>query len=166
MRAFHACAFRTDFGKVVANTAAASHGFRRLQQRRINPRFAVRIYFRHRIADRLYKTVDQRGLNIRSRRRIDASAGDEAAFERAVKILSQLLAQFRLFTLGQRARHTLSHLLQRRLVAFGIFLDQHLAADVLFGGSGQMGDVVEMHEKLLAVGSMSEALRANAARGF
>ena len=84
MRAFHACAFRTDFGKVVANTAAASHGFRRLQQRRINPRFAVRIYFRHRVANRLYKTVDQRGLNIRSCRRIDASAGDEAAFERAV----------------------------------------------------------------------------------
>ena len=70
---------RTDRGEVIADAAAAAHGFGGLQERGVDAGAAVDD-FRDRIAYRLHEAVDQRGAQIGAGGRVDAAGGNEAVF--------------------------------------------------------------------------------------
>ena len=134
-------ALGTDRREIVADAAAAPHGFGGLLQRVIDARLAVGDAG-DRVADRLHETVDQRRLVGQSGCRIDAAGGHEAVFLRAEEHFFPVLALFRVFRLGQAARHAAAHVLDRVFVGFGVFFQQYFGADLLGHRCGSLGSAI------------------------
>jgi hypothetical protein len=125
-------ALGADAREVVAHAAAAAHRFRRFGERGVDAGVAV---FRHgdRIAHRLHEAVDQRGAECGAGGRVDAPGRDEAGALRVEEARLPLGAQRRRFHRRERPRDSRAHVVDVALVALGVFLQQHLVADGLFG---------------------------------
>ena len=141
LRAAHQRAVRTYRREVIADSAAAAHGFRGFHQRYIDAGLAVD-HFGYRIAHRLHKAVDQRRAQLRAGRRVDAPPGDEPALEHFEK--QRLPIAGIGFHGGERTRHAAAHILDRGLATFGVLLEQHVDADLLW--RKQKIGVVGFHE--------------------
>ncbi len=138
-RAVHQRPLRADRRKVVADAAAAPHGFRSLVQRVIDRRHAV-ARAADRVADRLHEAVDQGGRDAGARGRVDAAAGNEAVDHRVVEALFPDLADLSALDLRQPARDAAAHFVDRLLVALGVLLEQYVDRDRL---------LVEQHLRLV-----------------
>ena len=127
-------AARADARKVVADAAAAPHGFSRFAQCFVNAGKAAAIDALDAVADRLDKAVDQRGLNVGARRAHDAARADGArvqVFQKQRLVLGALGGQF---DRGQRPRHAAVHVFDAAFTGFEVFFFQHVLADGLGGG--------------------------------
>src|SRR6185503_14734633 len=120
--------------------AAATHRLCRFQQRDIDAWFAAH-RLRHRIAYGLDETVDQSGFQVRTRRRVDPAAGDEAVAQRLIE--HRLPARGVALDLCERTRHTPTDIVNLAFITFRVFLQQYVDADLL-RRQGEMG-VVELH---------------------
>ena len=137
-------ALGTDGRKIVADAAAAPHGFGSLLQCIVDAGLAVGDTG-YRISHRLHETVDQGCLVRQSGCRIDATGRHEAVLLRAEENLFPMGALFRIFRLGQAARHTAAHVLNRVLARLGVFFQQHFSADLLgHRRSSLEGDIVRL----------------------
>ncbi len=121
---------RADAREVVADAAAAAHRLRRFGQCGVDAGVAVFIVT-DRVADRLHEAVDQRRLQSRARRRLDAAGRDEAAAQRLEKTRFPMCALVVAFGLRERAGDAAQHVVDGLLVALGVFVAQHLGADGL-----------------------------------
>jgi hypothetical protein len=86
-------ALRPDAGKVIADTAAAAHGFGGLGQRGVDAGLAVG-GFDDGVADRLHEAVDQRRLEVGTGGGVDAAGRDETVFLRPQEAASQWARSF------------------------------------------------------------------------
>src|SRR5262249_3896958 len=153
--------FRPDGGEVVAHAAAAAHGLRRFQQRRVDPRAAVH-HLGDRVAHRLHEAVDERRLELHAGGRIDAAGGDEAVYLRLQEAALPVRAALFGLDLRERARHAPAHFLDARFVAFGVFLEQRVPADLL-RGSGRDNRVHLLEKYTVETGVAAEPAQAPAA---
>ena len=141
MGALHLGALGADRREVVAHAAAAAHRFGRLLQRGVDTGLAVDD-LRDRVPDRLHEAVDQRGLHRDPGRGIDPAGRNEAVLERTHEAALPVRALVLRLRLGQRARHAAAHLLDARLLALGVLLDQRVARNFLrrkFRGGDRVG---------------------------
>ncbi len=126
--AAHMRARRADTRKVVAHAAAAPHGLSRLRQRLVDAGLAV-LVVGHRIAHGLDEAVDQRGLNVGTRRRHDASGRHEPVGQR---LPEQRFAAGRVGLFDrQGAGDAGVNVCDGALIALGVFLRQNVETDVL-----------------------------------
>ena len=132
-------AHRPDGGEVVADAAAAAHGFGGLQQGGVDAGPAVDD-FGDRIADRLHEAVDQRRAQIGAGGGIDAAGGHEAVFLGFEKALLPEGALVFGFDCGQRARDAIAHIMHAALVALGVLFQQYLARYFLRQGQTHLLD--------------------------
>jgi hypothetical protein len=132
LRALDQRADRPDRREVVADAAAATHGFGGFGEGAVDARLAVDD-LDHRIADRLHEAVDQRRRERRAGRRVDAPGGHEAVFLRPEKARFPVRALLLVFVGGERACDTTAHVMHRGFIALGVFFDQDLGGDFLFG---------------------------------
>jgi hypothetical protein len=93
--------------------------------------------FRNGVADRLHETIDERCLQLHAGGRVDAPGGDKAVFQGFVEASLPLRALGLGLGQGEGARHAAAHLLDGILFAFGVLLDQRLAADLLVCEGGE-----------------------------
>jgi len=117
--AAHPGAVRPDRRKVVAHAAAPAHRLRRLHQGKVDAGLAVH-RLGNRVAHRLHEAVDERRLQLRARRGVDAPAGDETVLERFVE--HRLPARGVLFDRSQGASDAPAHGFHALLIALGVFL--------------------------------------------
>src|SRR6185312_14990845 len=129
VRALDVGALRSDAREVVADTAPSSHRLRGLVQRRVDAHLAV--VAGNGIADWLHEAVDQRGLEIRAGRGVDAPAEDQAIHLRLEKRRLPTSACLGAFDLGECTGDAPSNVVGRTLVALRIFLAQHVGRDGL-----------------------------------
>ena len=115
---------RTDRGEVIADAAAAAHGFGGLQQRGVNAGAAVDD-FRDRIAYRLHEAVDQRRAQIGAGGRVDAAGGNEAVFLGFEEARLPKGALVFGFDRSQRAGNAGAHVAHVALGSLGVLFDQH-----------------------------------------
>jgi hypothetical protein len=132
LRALDQRADRPDRREIVADAAAAAHGFGGFGEGAVDAGFAVDD-FDHRVADRLHEAVDQRRRERRAGGRVDAPGGDEAVFLRPQKARLPLRALLFLLVGGERPGDPATHVMHRGFIALGILFDQHLGGDFLFG---------------------------------
>ena len=140
VRAFNTSTLRTNRREVVTHTAATAHGFSGFGQGCIDAGTAID-RFNDRVPNGLHKAVDQRGLQIRTGRRVDTARWNKTVFLRPKEFGFPLGAVFFVFNFSQSSGHTGADLLDRLLFAFGVFFDQYFGADFLgrqvsAGGSG------------------------------
>src|SRR5207253_9334313 len=128
----HLGALRPDGREIVADAAAAAHRLGRLLERGIDARLAVDD-LRDRVADRLHEAVDQRRLELDAGGGIDAPGGDKAFLLRLQEAALPMGAPVLRLGLRQRARHAAANVINRGLLLLGVFLEQRIAADFLFG---------------------------------
>ena len=139
--AAHHRALRADRREVVADPAAAAHGLGGLGQGGVDAAAAVD-GFGDRVAHGLHEAVDQGGGEVGAGGGVDAAGGNEAAllgFEE-LGFPEQALV-FRLDG-GEGAGHAQADVGDGLLVALGVFLEQHLFADLLreeVGGCCDLG---------------------------
>ena len=130
-------ALGTDRRKIVADAAAAPHGFGGLLQRIIDAGLAVDDAG-DRIADRLHEAVDQRRLAFQPGCRVDPAGRHETVLLRLEEFLFPAGALFRFFGLGQAARHAAAHILDRVFAGLGVFFQQYFGADLLCHGGASL----------------------------
>ncbi len=128
MRAAHERALGPDRRKIVADAAAAPHRLGRFHQRHVDAGPPVHL-LRHRVADRLHEAIDQRCLQIGAGGGIHAPSRNESACERFEKLLFPMRGVF--LHRSQRARDAAAHFIRRTFIAFGVFLEQYVDADLL-----------------------------------
>src|SRR6185369_14405482 len=142
--ALDAGALRSDGRKVVADAAAATHGFGGLGQRSVDAGTAVGV-LDDGVADRLHEAVDQRRLEVGSGGGVDAAGRNEAVFlgpQKAVFPVRPVLLQL---DLSQCPGDALAHVVDAYFLTLGVFFDQHFAGNLLllqggeFGGGGNVG---------------------------
>ncbi len=134
---------RADARKVIADTAAAAHGFGGLGECRVDAGLAVD-GFDDRIAHWLHEAVDQRGMQIGAGGGVDAAGRDETAFLGPQEARFPLGAILFRFDLGKRVGDPAAHVVDVSFLALRIFFDQHLAGNLLLGEWGELrrgGDV-------------------------
>ena len=145
-RALDGRATRTDAREVVADAAAAAHGFGRFAQRFVNAGVAVFVHALDAVAHRLHKAVDERGLDGGAGGAHDASGADGTRIQ---------VVQEQRFVLGplafgfdrcQGTRHAAVQVIERALAGFEVFLRQHVLADGLDGQYGLgLADGIAFH---------------------
>ncbi len=131
-------ALRPDAGKVIADAAAATHGFGGLGQRGVDAGLAVG-GLDDGVADRLHEAVDQRGLQVGTGGGIDAAGRDEAVFLCPQELGFPMGAVLFLFDLGQRIGDTAAHVMDAGFRTLGVFLDQNLGGNFLFRQGRELG---------------------------
>ena len=144
MRAAHVRAFRPDRRKIVADAAAAPHGFRGFHQRDVDAGPAIN-RLGNRVADGLHETIDQGRLQVGAGGGIHASARNESADQRFEE--RRLPARGIVLDRGQRARYPAPHVVSGLLVAFSVLFQQHIDADLLLR-QGELG-IVGFHFRAL-----------------
>ena len=127
----HARALGPDRGEVVADAAAAAHGFGRLQQRHVDAGQALFVDALDRVADRLHEAVDQRGRDAGAGRAHDAAGAERAVPQVVDEARFDRFAQRWRLRLGDAARDALEHVVGRLLVAFRVFLEQDVEGELL-----------------------------------
>ncbi|EDT06786.1 hypothetical protein BgramDRAFT_6469 [Paraburkholderia graminis C4D1M] len=130
-RGVNARALRPDRREVVADAAAAPHGFRGLQQRDVDARQPLFVDALNRVADRLHETVDQRGGNAGARRAHDAARAERTVPQIVDEERLDRFAQRFRFRLGDAAGDALEDVVGGLLVAFGVFLEQDVGGKLL-----------------------------------
>ena len=103
VRAFDFRSLGADRGKIVADAAAAAHGFRRLLQGGVDAGLVVDD-LGDRVAHRLHETVDQGCLHLNAGGRHDAAGGDEAGLHRLHKALFPMRTLVFRFDRSERMR--------------------------------------------------------------
>ncbi len=131
MRALDEGTDRTDRGEVVADAAAAAHGLGRLRQGGVDAGTVVDD-LGDGIAHRLHEAVDQRGLQVGAGGGIDAAGRHEAVLLRFEEELFPMGAFVFGLDLGQGTCHAGAHVMHILFVAFGVFLEQDFAGNLLF----------------------------------
>jgi hypothetical protein len=131
MRALDEGADRADRGEVVADAAAAAHGLGGLRESGVDAGAAVDD-LGDGVADRLHEAVDQRRLQVGAGGRVDAAGRHEAALLRLEEQLLPVGALVFGLDRGQGARHAGAHVMHVLFVAFGVFLEQDFAGNLLF----------------------------------
>ncbi len=145
LRAAYPRAARPDEREVVADAAAAAHGFRRLVQCDEDAGHAVDVAG-NRVRHRLDEAVDQRGLDLGAGRGVDTAAGNEAVGQRPVERRRPAVGVR--FHRGEPPRDAPAHVVHRRLRALGVLLEQDVDRTGLRGdqlvddaaGFGLLGD--------------------------
>jgi len=123
--ALHLGAARADGGEVVADAAAAAHGFGRLGQRRVDAGTAIG-GLDDGVAHGLHKAVDQGRRKVGAGGGVDPPGRHEAVFLGPEQACFPVSPVFFRFHGGEGARHPAPHVVDIDLIALGIFLDQHL----------------------------------------
>jgi hypothetical protein len=130
-RALHFGAFGSNRGEVVADAAAAPHGFGGFLQRGVDARAALH-HLADGVADRLHEAVDQGGLQVHAGGGVDAAGRYEAFFLRLQEAALPLGAVGFALDLGEGARYAAADLGDALLAVLGVLLEQRVPADVLF----------------------------------
>ena len=147
LRAFDQRALGSDGGEVIADAAAAPHGFGGFFQRDVDARLAVRLAG-NRVAHRLHETVDQGGLQCGAGGGVDASGRDEAGFHgREVEPFPVRAVAFP-FRRSQGASDADANINDVFFVPLGVFFQQNLAGNGLIGKFREQGF---LHGHLLIV---------------
>src|SRR4051812_27742132 len=137
-RAFHLGTLGADGREIVADAAAATHGLGGLEQRGVNAGPAVD-HLGNRIAHRLHEAVDERRLQLHARGGVDAAGRNEAVVLRLQEAALPMGAPLFAFGLGEGACHAAAHLVDARLVALRVLLEQRVPADLLRGSGNDSG---------------------------